>query len=104
MEEVPSHDPRAGRASGTPDCFTLLLVGIWRETPPFRHWRKADSCALCDGGGKGVVNSQYPLCEEHQGYWQRTGDSCRVRPRKKRRIIFGRVVALPIVTRGLTKF
>ena len=48
MEEVPCHDPRAGRASGTPDCFTLLLVA-WRETPLFRHWRKFRQPSLARG-------------------------------------------------------
>ena len=56
MEEVPSHDPRAGRASETPDCFTLLLVGIWRETPLSRHWRKSlNSYASKMAGGKRIV-------------------------------------------------
>ena len=40
MEEVPYHDPSAGRASGTPDCFTLPLAANRRKTPLFRHWRK----------------------------------------------------------------
>ena len=39
MAEVPCDDPRAGRASGAPDCLTLVLVA-WRETPHFRQWRK----------------------------------------------------------------
>ena len=37
MEEVPYHDPSAGRASGTPDCFTLPLAANRRETPLFRQ-------------------------------------------------------------------
>ena len=40
MEEVSSHDPRVGRGSGTPDCFTLVLDATRRKTPLFRHWRK----------------------------------------------------------------
>ena len=52
MEEVPCHDPRVGRASGTPDCFTLVLDAIRRKTPLFRHWRKCRQPSLAKGWRK----------------------------------------------------
>ena len=52
MEEVPSRDPGAGRASETPGCFTLVLVATRRETPLFRHWRKCRMLSLAKGWRK----------------------------------------------------
>ena len=52
MEEVPSHDPSAGRASEPPDCFTLVLAATRRETPHFRHWRKCWQFSLASGWRK----------------------------------------------------
>ena len=49
MEEVPCHDPSVGRTSETPDRITLVLVGIWRETPLFATGGNGDSPALPAG-------------------------------------------------------
>ena len=49
MEGVPCHDPRVGRGSGTPDCFTLVLDATRRKTPLFRHWRKPRQLSLATG-------------------------------------------------------
>ena len=49
MEEVPPHDPRAGRASETLDCFTLVLAAAWRETPLFRQAAEIPTAQPCQG-------------------------------------------------------
>ena len=49
MEEVPCHDPRAGRASGTPDCFTLLLAGHLAGNAPFPPVAEMLTVAHCEG-------------------------------------------------------
>ena len=49
MEEVPCHDPRAGRASGTPDCFTLLLAGHLAGNARFSPLAKMLTAQPCQG-------------------------------------------------------
>ena len=46
MEEVPCHDPRVGRASGTPDCFTLVWTAPGGKRPFSATGENTDSFLL----------------------------------------------------------
>ena len=54
MEEVSSHDPRAGRASGTPDCFTLLLAGHLAGNAPFPPLAEMPTAQPCQRAAEKV--------------------------------------------------